>query len=500
MGLLDLAVGCCFFLLALGLARRRREHATRHLRQAMLAAATSGLWFLGDVLGAAALAHRGSLTHLLLGESRRKPRRIMLAVVTIAYVDGLILPLGRLPIGTLVVGVLVATVATRSLVRARGTARRAQVVPLFAAVMVWGVLCAGALARLIGRRVDAQVLTVYEVVLIVAAVVVLVDVRFGRWRTSAITSLAIDLGHGRALSLRDRLAEALGDPSLVLAYPDANGTFRDETRQQVVVGSQQPGRTVTLLTDGGRTIAALVHDTAVLDDRVLLEAVGSLAKITIANRQLAADAQARYVAVEESRQRLLSIGDEERARLEAELRTGAESQLEHAAKILRDLPDRGGRLAGQLAASQASIREFARGVHPRTLGEAGVAAAVAELVQSAPIAVTCNVPQRRFDPAVEIAAYFVCAEALTNTAKYAPSATAEVSMCVGAGALRVEVADDGPGGAELANGSGLRGLADRVDVLGGAFTVHSPPGGGTRVTAVLPLTPAGRSPVADSVC
>jgi signal transduction histidine kinase len=390
-----------------------------------------------------------------------------------------------------VLAVLVVAAIVRGYVGTRGADRRARLVPLVAAVAVWGVLGFGAAARLAGRHVDPQVLFAYEVVLIASSALLLIDARYGRWSRSAITSLAVDLGHAGLLPLRDRLAEALGDPSLRVGYADPDGALRDESGQPVELGPQPPGRTVTILSDGGRMIAALIHDAAVLDDPVLLDSVSSLAKVTIGNARLQQEAQARHAAVEASRRRLVLAADAERARLEAELRAGAQNRLEHAVKILDDLPDHGGRLATQLVAGQESMRAFARGVHPRALTDAGLEAALAELAKTTSVPVTMSVPQRRFDPATEITAYFVCAEALTNIAKYAHATRAAMHLAVEHGELILDVRDDGVGGADPGSGTGLVGLRDRLDVLGGTLHVTSPTGQGTRIIARIPLPGTG---------
>jgi signal transduction histidine kinase len=475
-GLLDPVVGMCFCLLGVGGWRRLRVAG-------LLAIATGVLWFLGGLAGPLVLAHRGPLTHLLVGYPRGRLRdRVEQIVVVIAYADALIYPVGRSAAITLVFASVVAVVMARGYRRARGAERRMRLVPLTSSVAVWGALGFGAAARLTDRHVDAQVLMVYEVMLVATAVVMFVDSRYGRWQRSAITSLAVELGHARSFTMRDRLADALGDPSLVFAYTDpVSGGMRDESGRAVALTTQLPGRTVTVVDDAGRPIAALVHETAVLDDPVLLDSVSSLAKIALANARMQQEVQARFAAVEESRRRLLSVADAERDRLEAELRAGTQCRLERVARLVEDVPGCAEELARQVAASQDAIRQFARGVHPRVLTEDGLGAALADLAAMAPIPLTVAVPGGRFETDVEVAAYFVCAEALTNVAKYAHATQARVSITVGRGGLMLDVSDDDP-----ARGSGLVGLRDRLDVLGGTLEVSSPAGRGTRLVARIP--------------
>jgi signal transduction histidine kinase len=123
------------------------------------------------------------------------------------------------------------------------------------------------------------------------------------------------------------------------------------------------------------------------------------------------------------------------------------------------------------------------------LGEHGLAAAMDGLVARCPFPVDVRVAPERAAPAVEAAIYFTVAEALTNVAKYAQASRASVTIEVDDGTLVAEVSDDGVGGASMAGGSGLRGLEDRLDAIGGTLTVHSRAGQGTTIRACAPLHP-----------
>ena len=143
------------------------------------------------------------------------------------------------------------------------------------------------------------------------------------------------------------------------------------------------------------------------------------------------------------------------------------------------------RLAGTLVA----LHELGAGLHPRELTRHGLSHAVVSLAQRTPLPVDLEIPVDRFPEEIEAAAYFLCSEALANIAKYASASRAAVSVTVSEGVLLVEVADDGIGGADPAAGTGLRGLADRIEALGGTLTVESAPGRGTRLAGEIPLTP-----------
>jgi signal transduction histidine kinase len=134
----------------------------------------------------------------------------------------------------------------------------------------------------------------------------------------------------------------------------------------------------------------------------------------------------------------------------------------------------------------AELRELARGIHPSNLSEHGLAQAVRQLAERAPLPVEVDVSEERLPQAVETALYFTIAEGLTNVAKYAEATKARVTVVAGEGIVTAEIADDGRGGAEANGGSGLRGLADRLDAIGGSLEVESAAGTGTVVRARVP--------------
>ena len=200
----------------------------------------------------------------------------------------------------------------------------------------------------------------------------------------------------------------------------------------------------------------------------------------------------------ESRQRIVAAADEERRRIERDLHDGAQQRLVALALELRGAQRRLGDdpdpeierlLAASVAELQAAVgdlRELARGVHPAVLTEEGIAAALESLAARTPIPVTVDAPEGRFPGPVEAAAYFVACEALANVVKHAQASSVVIRVDAADGLLVLEVTDDGVGGASSAGGSGLRGLADRVEAAGGRLKVESPVGGGTRVEAEIP--------------
>jgi PAS domain S-box-containing protein len=201
--------------------------------------------------------------------------------------------------------------------------------------------------------------------------------------------------------------------------------------------------------------------------------------------------------VRESRSRLVAAADEARRRLERNLHDGAQQRLIALLLALRvtqrrvkEDPTLAALVDGaidELSGALQELRELARGIHPATLTEQGLAAAVRTLAERAPLPVELEVPDDRYPEAIEVAAYYIVSESLANMAKYAQASSAVVRTRVEGERLIVEVEDDGVGGARASRGTGLRGLADRVEALDGALAVVSPEGGGTRVRAVLPL-------------
>ncbi len=201
-----------------------------------------------------------------------------------------------------------------------------------------------------------------------------------------------------------------------------------------------------------------------------------------------------------SRARIVKAGDEARQRLERNLHDGAQQRLVALSLSLRlaqsklDTDPAGAEaiIEGsreELAAALDDLRELARGIHPAVLTDRGLTAAVEALASRSPVPIDLEQCEEGLPSAVEAAAYYVIAESLANVTKYAQATSVRVGVGRENGRVAVEVSDDGVGGADPDGGSGLRGLADRVEALAGKLTVDSPPGGGTRVRAEIPLEP-----------
>ena len=317
---------------------------------------------------------------------------------------------------------------------------------------------------------------------------------------SAMGELVARLGEGRRRgALRDALAEALGDPSLELAYwlPERR-QWVDAAGAPFVLPEAGSGRECTPV----EHVAMIVHAASAAEDRELVRAVGAAAALALENERLDAELRASVQELRASRVRIVESADAARRRIERDLHDGAQQQLVSLALTLRAArsrlerdPLQAGELidaaAADLDAAIRELRELARGIHPAVLSDRGLGAALAALAQRSPLPVELGpVPPERLPASVEAAAYFVVAEAITNVVRYADASHARVTVARDGGVIVIEVADDGVGGADPANGSGLRGLADRLAVLDGTLTVESPAGHGTTVRAVIPA-PAG---------
>jgi signal transduction histidine kinase len=323
----------------------------------------------------------------------------------------------------------------------------------------------------------------------------LLDARLAR---SAVGDLVLELRADPApQDLRDALAQALRDPSLELAYwlPDFR-TYVDLDGRPVQLPDDED-RTATLIDRNGEHVAALIHDRTLDDEPELVDAVGAAADMSLENARLHADLRARVEELRGSRARVIEAGQKERQRLERNLHDGAQQRLIALALRLSLLEKKfGGQpelreeldaARDEIARSLDELRDVARGIHPAVLSGHGLPVAVESLAARAPLPARLDVDvDGRLPERVEVAAYYVVSESLANIAKHAQATQAKVAVAKEEDFLVVEVIDDGVGGADTERGSGLRGLADRVEALGGRLLVWTPQGGGTRVRAEIP--------------
>ena len=364
------------------------------------------------------------------------------------------------------------------------------------ALLAWN--SALGVSKLTGTDAPELIQIALLVALITVPVGVLLDILRARLARLAVGDLVLELRRNPAPGdLRAALARALGDPSLELAYwlPEYE-TYAALDGHPLELPAD-PRRLTHMVDRAGTPVAALVHDPSLREEPALLDSVGAAAGIALENARLHSELLARLEELRGAGTRVVEAMQSERRRLERDLHDGAQQRLVALSLELGMLEARLGDDADarrsveqarrELGQSLDELRELARGIHPAVLTGHGLEVALESVVARAPVPVRLTVQlDARLPEPVEVAAYFLVSEGLTNVAKYSHASAASVDIVRTNGDVVVEVADDGVGGANAAEGSGLRGLADRVEALGGHLHVTSPPGDGTRVRAEIP--------------
>src|SRR5919204_6825157 len=264
--------------------------------------------------------HRGPLVHAILSYPAGKLRgRFELVVVALSYIAAASSDLGQNAEITIGVAALVLLAAARSYARSAGPQRRARVPSVAAAMAFSAVLAAGSVASLggAGDGVDRAILWAYEIVIAAIAAGFLADLLRGSWTEATVTGLVVDLGGVPEEGiLRERLAAALGDPTLAVGYwiAEESGYF-DEAGRPVELPEEGSGREVTFAREGDEPVAALVHDAGVLQDRELVDSVAAAARIAVSNVRLQTEIRRQVDELEASRRRIVEAADVERRRL-----------------------------------------------------------------------------------------------------------------------------------------------------------------------------------------
>ena len=345
----------------------------------------------------------------------------------------------------------------------------------------------------------AQIRWASFVTLALAPAVFLTGLVHARLARSSVGDLIVALQRDLSpAALRDALAQALRDPSLGLAYwLPAYGTYADVEGRRIELDSLESDRATTLIDAEGGHVAALLHDPSLHDEPELLHAVTAAAAIAVEQGRLQAELRARLEELRGSRARLIDAGQRERQRLERNLHDGAQQrlialslELSLLKQRLADNPEATSRLdraTHEIALSLAELRDVAHGLHPAVLSGHGLQVALESIVARMPVPVRLTFSlEERLHERLEVVAYYVVSESLVNIAKHACATRATVAVAREDGRMVVEVVDDGIGGADTERGSGIRGLADRVEAVGGRLRVWTPHGGGTRVKADVP--------------
>lgn len=305
------------------------------------------------------------------------------------------------------------------------------------------------------------------------------------------------------------LADTLRDPSLRVYWWDEELRRYVDSRGQVAIptargagrsrGDRRRGSLLPINTPDG-PLAVIRHDSALSENAHLLDAVSTALRLSVDNGRLRQELEATLREVRESRLRIVDAGIAARRQIERDLHDGSQQSLVALALRLRMASGKAQQLeqheiaadldaaSQQLSAALKQLRELARGIHPTSLTVGGLASAVPELVAHSPVPIDTRIGiEERLPSVIEATGYFFIAECLTNIAKYAEARAGRVVVVESDGELVIEVSDDGKGGASLGVGSGLLGLIDRVETLGGRVELRSAPENGTSVTAWIPL-------------
>lgn len=348
-----------------------------------------------------------------------------------------------------------------------------------------------------GRVVSVGLLVAFGLV----PIAFLIGLLRSRIARSAVADLVVQLAEIPSTDgLRDALAKALGDPDLELIWLSESSA--DASSLEVWdVGSQvaDSERVMTLIETHQGPGLAILHDPSLLDEPDLVDAVATAVRLAMENELLASRVKSQLEEVQASRARIAAAADEARSRIERDIHDGTQQQLVAATMALQatrvrldgddDALAELDAVAAQLADALDELRELARGIHPAVLTQRGLRSALGALARRSPVPVRLelSLQSERFPQSVESAAYFICSEALTNAQRHADASEVVMRVQEGNGVLIVSLTDDGSGGAALDGGSGLAGMRDRAETIGGTLQVVSPVGGPTVVTAELPI-------------
>ena len=501
----DLAVGVC--LVASGTVISTVDSRSR---LGVLVTLAGLAWFLPnfETTGARSVAvlasgavvlHRAVLFHAIVsfpdGRVRRPGER---AIVALAYLTAVgDVSRGEVAATLWSLAVLlgfVAIVVTRT-----GPGRDAGVRALPAmgllAVVVGGT---NVLLLVVGNHpAPAAVVHAYEAGIAAVGVVIAVTAVGYRSRRGGLTGAAVELAQGRAGYVRDLLANALRDPTVEVAFAvDGDATTWVDELGRPIKGLHASGsRSVIPILVDGRTVAQLACESAVADEPAVRSSIEAAARLAARNARLRAGLRNEADRIRASQLRLLSAADDQRIALARELARGAGATMTELRPLLDAVPDTADpavraaveRSRARVDGLAAGLRSLAAGLGPSNLGDGGLEPALAILGEGVDGRFDLDVRVPDLPDGIASAAWFICAEGITNAIKHSHAHSVGVRVERLDRRLLIAIEDDGVGGASIEAGSGLQGLADRVSALGGSLSVESPAGEGTRLAVELPF-------------
>ena len=450
-------------------------------------------WLLAPVAGWAFFDPR---LHIKVGESTSRNLLLLWDSPAITDAVGNGIRTFQISVGVAIVAVLIGRW------RAGTKAYRSAFLPLWLAVIVktaatvWVSL---AVIQVSGSLSSEALLWQYP-----ATAIVPLAVLFGLWRyrfaRGSLGDLMVEVG---SAPVSDRLIGALRrsvhDPTLTLLrwIPD-QASFVDSKGVPQPLPDNSTGRASMVLERHGAPVGALIFDEALQDQPQLLAAVRSATSLSLENQQMEQQLRDQLIEVRRSRERIVTAGDSRRRQLERDLHDGAQQRLVAVSMELarakratdpQEVQSLVGQASVDLSEALNELRELARGVYPPSLREKGLAGSLTALAERSSLPVELDLNTHFRLPAhVELAAYFICAEAVTNATKYAEAAWMRICIDGNEREMRMEIVDNGIGGAQPGSDGGLLGIADRAAALGGSLSIDSPDGKGTTIRAVLPFS------------
>ena len=465
-------------------ARRRRPDARTGAVMALLGVT----WLAGAAWPALSTVHRGPLVQLTV--SSRRGRVVGTAArvtVVAAYVTGLSPSLANK--GWTQLGLALAV----GLIGVTEPLRRSRPTRTAASTIVALILGFAAIDRVAHWHADRLALLLYDLGVGAVILLVLADLLSSRAGRPGITELVVALGRDSGPGAIDRaLAAAVGDPTIAVGYWSSDtGGYLDD-RGEPLTQDIPDGSVASAIDDGPDPMAVVIHRRASLDDPEVVETIRAALRLATSNVAMQLSTRQRVDELAASRRRIIHTIEAERDELEHAVRDRVEPLLDVVADTLADLDRQVSeplvrQLRDEVDAARTDLGAFARGLHPRSLEDEGLGAALRALPTVRRASTTMNVPDERFDREIETAVYFVCVEALTNIAKHAHAQHIHVDVTADDGVIAATIEDDGSGSADASRGSGLHGIADRVASVGGCLQIDTGPKGGTRVRAVIPI-------------
>lgn len=450
-------------------------------------------WLLAPLAGWAFFDPR---LHVTVGESVSRNLLLLWDSPDLMAAAGNAVRTFQIAVGVVIVAVLI----TRW--QAGTKAYRSAFLPLWLAVIiktaatVWVSL---AVIELSGTLTSEALLWQYP-----ATAIVPLAVLFGLWRyrfaRGALGDLMVEVG---SAPVGDRLIEALRrsvhDPTLaLLRWLPEQASFVDSRGVPQALPDSSTGRASMVLERHGTPVGALVFDEALQDQPQLLAAVRSATSLALENQKMEQQLRDQLIEVRRSRERIVTAGDSRRRQLERDLHDGAQQRLVAVSMELarakratdpQEVQNLVVQASTELSDALDELRELARGVYPPSLRERGLAGSLTALAERSSLPMELDLGTHKGIPAhVELAAYFICAEAVTNATKYAKAAWVRICIDGNEKEVRMEITDNGIGGARPGPDGGLLGIADRAAALGGTLLIDSPEGRGTTIRAVLPFS------------